>query len=70
MGLLLSAYPATNHFYEADGLFSHASGPWARSGSGSSGAGDAQARSLAAYTSFAKHDPAAVWVYQTWIWRE
>ena len=30
---------------------------------------DALARSRAAYQSFAKHDPAAVWVYQSWIWR-
>ena len=73
MGLLAAAYPNTYHFYEADGLFSHASGPWARGGSrGSSslgGASDAQARSRAAYASFAKHDPEAVWVYQSWIWR-
>ena len=70
MGLLLQAYPTRSHFYEADGLFSHASGPW-RSGSGSAGlGGDAQARSRAAYASFARHDSAAVWVYQTWIWRD
>ena len=74
MTLLLAAYPDNDHFYEADGLFSHASGPWLRGEAGGDAAGlgsasDAQARALAAYTSFAKHDPAAVWVYQTWIWR-
>ena len=30
---------------------------------------DAQARSRAAYQSFAKWDPLAIWVYQSWIWR-
>jgi alpha-N-acetylglucosaminidase len=71
-GALQAAFPATGHFYEADGLFSHASGPWMRGereGAGAPPDPDAQARSRAAYASIAKWDPDAVWVYQTWIWR-
>jgi alpha-N-acetylglucosaminidase len=76
---LQAAIPTTGHFYEADGLFSHASGPWAAAAVAAAAPRegdviitpdpDAQARSRAAYASIAKWDSQAVWVYQTWIWR-
>lgn len=71
MAALQQAFPRTGHFYEADGLFSHASGPWAAGVPLSSAPPDpdAQARSAAAYATIAKWDPAAIWCYQTWIWR-
>jgi len=34
MERLVAAYPNCTHFYEADGLFSHASGPWLAAGGG------------------------------------
>ena len=88
MPLLRAAYDYPNGtlFYEADGLFSSGTPPWAgpqREGGGSHGGPPpplpgapppppdpaAAARSAAAFTSFARHDDGAVWVYQSWIWR-
>lgn len=81
MAKLLSAYPNATCFYEGDGLFSSGTPPWADGGSlggplaqldGAAGLTpnpDALKRATAAYNSFAKHDPDAVWVYQSWIWR-
>ena len=78
MAKLLAAYPNATSFYEGDGLFSSGTPPWADGGSLGgplhSGAPpapnpDALKRATAAYNSFAKHDAAAVWVYQSWIWR-
>jgi len=71
MALLAAAYPETGHFYEADGLFTQTTGPWARG----EAAGppppdpDAKRRSAAVFAGIQKHDPDAVWVYQSWIWR-
>lgn len=65
--------PPPRHRYEADGLFASTGGPWApkkgrRAAGGISSVAapdpDARTRSRAAYDSFAKHDPAAIWVYQ------
>lgn len=82
MAKLLAAYPNKTHFYEADGLFSSGTPPWARrarvDGEARPPAGGwravapdpaALARSRAAYASFARHDPDANWCYQAWIWR-
>ena len=70
MDLLAAAYPETGHFYEADGLFTQATGPWLRGELAAPPPDpDAKARSAAVYAGIAKHDPDAVWAYQTWIWR-
>ena len=70
MELLAAAYPETSHFYEADGLFTQATGPWLRGELAAPPPDpDAKARSAAVYAGIAKHDPDAIWCYQTWIWR-
>jgi len=80
MTRLLAAYPNATHWYEGDGLFSSGTPPWAAAAPPAHAPADvvprvaapdpdALARSRAAYASFAKHDSAAIWVYQSWIWR-
>ena len=83
MAALLAAYPSamTTSFYEGDGLFASGRPPWGEHGGSFGGARawaagahvapspEARARAAAAYSSFAKHDADAVWVYQSWIWR-
>ena len=74
----------TDHYYQADGFFNAAKGPWlaeeeseavALEQLAETGAGQppidavAAAHSAAAYGGMARTDPQATWVYQTWIWR-
>eukprot|EP00300_Choanocystis_sp_HF-7_P013549 c18343_g1_i1.p1 GENE.c18343_g1_i1~~c18343_g1_i1.p1 ORF type:complete len:565 (+),score=117.27 c18343_g1_i1:846-2540(+) len=96
----------THHHYQADGFFTHATGPWAKTTTSSSATTEASPRdhysrnsenndggrdeagafskkvlddivpdpialahSSAAFNGLARTDPNAVWVYQTWIWR-
>lgn len=78
MTRLLAAYPNATHFYEADGLFSSGTPPWAAAAPTAPPAHaaslaapnpDAQARSRAAFATMTRHDADAIWVYQSWIWR-
>lgn len=66
----------TDHYYQADGLFTDKTGPWALQESHHASADvwpepdeDAARHSAAAYGGLARTDPEAVWVYQSWIWR-
>eukprot|EP01061_Rhynchopus_euleeides_P033960 TRINITY_DN5757_c0_g3_i1.p1 TRINITY_DN5757_c0_g3~~TRINITY_DN5757_c0_g3_i1.p1 ORF type:complete len:789 (+),score=233.10 TRINITY_DN5757_c0_g3_i1:42-2408(+) len=65
----------TDHYYAADGTFSHTSAPWARSdaplGSSPSGAAvdmGAYNHSTAAFAGMTRTDPDAKWLFQTWSW--
>ena len=68
----------TDHYYQADGFFNAAKGPWLADNNPDAQAHTKQlapsppdpvaaAHSAAAYAGMARTDPKSVWVYQTWM---
>ena len=65
----------TDHYYAADGTFSHTAAPWYDSARHEYDASldavideHAKQHSTAAFNGMARSDPDAVWIFQTWSW--